>query len=429
MFPLRRVLTGMGLLLLGAAAVSAPASVDPGAPALARLGPHAVGVIEKHLIERGQVDPLASIAAHQLVKTDRPLRLLIWYPAKPGGQPTPYTASLTAEPPLPPKSFHIPALAVTNAAPLGAQHPVVIISHGFSNDPAMMSWIGENLATKGYVVVAIGHSDPPYTDRTRAVESIVLRPLDIAFVAQELRSGLLGTLADPTRLALIGYSMGGYGVLAAGGARLDPTQAPFQALPAHVLDAYQQDNRQASGSTVAGIKAIIAIAPGGRTPFSAWGKGGLTDIRAPLLVVVGDHDRSVGFDPGPAAIFAEAVNSSRTLLVFKGAGHSIGVDPLPAEMRGNAWNQAWFEDPVWRKERITATSLHFITAFLDLHVKGDASRADYLTVSSADSDDAPWSGPDTPFDAVSQGGANTAWKGFVRNQQVGLILRHLEPTP
>jgi hypothetical protein len=114
--------------------------------------------------------------------------------------------------------------------------------------------------------------------------------------------------------------------------------------------------------------------------------------------------------------------------VFKGAGHSIGVDAAPPDMRGSVWDQDWFEDPIWRKDRVHSISLHFITAFLNVHLRGDTAAAAYLQVANLDSDRAPWNGPDTPFDARSEGGTNTAWKGFVRNHQAGLLLRHLDPT-
>ena len=128
-------------------------------------------------------------------------------------------------------------------------------------------------------------------------------------------------------------------------------------------------------------------------------------------------DRTVGFEQGPAAMFAAAVHSDRYLLVFRGAGHSIGTDPAPAEMRTRLWDLDWFEDPVWRKDRINAISLHFVTAFLDLHLKGDASRTAYLDVRTEESDKTAWVGPAAPYDAISQGGDNPTWKGFPRSHQ------------
>ena len=403
----------------------AAANVD--APELAAPGAASVGLTEKVIVHRDQVDPMRAVADRQIVTRDRSLRLMVWYPAKSGGRAVPYQASLSEPPPLPSKSFELPSLAVRDAKPDGEHHPVVIISHGFANDPAMMSWIGENLATKGYVVVAIAHHDPGYTEINKLIESLVWRPLDIAFVAHEIRNGLLGRIADPSRIALIGYSIGGYGVLTAAGARLDPAEQTFGALPSHWLDRYEPGGSEEGALSAGDVRAIIAIAPTGKTPFATWGKDGLTGVRAPLLLIVGDADRVVGFKPGVADIFAEAVDASRTLLVFKEAGHSIGADPVPEGMRGSLWDQDWFEDPVWRKDRVTSISLHFITAFLDLHLKGDASREAYFQVSDPDSDRSPWSDPETRYDAVSQGGSNTAWKGFVRNHQAGLVLRHLDP--
>ncbi len=67
-------------------------------------------------------------------------------------------------------------------------------------------------------------------------------------------------------------------------------------------------------------------------------------------------------------------------------------------------------------------------AAADVSVEGDASRGAYFQVSTPESDRSLWSGPETRYDAVSQGGSNTAWKGFVRNHQVGLVLRHMHTT-
>jgi predicted dienelactone hydrolase len=408
---------------------AAAAGVNLDAPELAQPGPAAVGVIEKSVVHRAQLDPTPTVAARRLLFKDRTLRLIVWYPAEPSHrQAQPYPASLSEPPPSPPRSFTLPSTAISNAEADGAGHPVVIVSHGFANDPAMMSWMGENLATKGYVVVAIAHLDPGYTETNRLIEPILWRPLDIAFVAHEIRGGLLGKMADGSRIALIGYSMGGYGVLTAAGALLDPSEPPFKALPSGWLERYRSGGSEADALNAGDVKAVIAIAPGGKTPFSTWGNDGLASLHAPLLVIVGDADRVVGFRPGPADIFAEATHVPRTLLVFKEGGHSIGVDPVPPGMRSSLWDADWFEDPVWRKDRVISVSLHFITAFLDLHLKGDPSRAAYFDVSNPDSDKSPWNAPDAAYDAVSGGMPNTAWKGFLRNHQAGLVLQHLDTT-
>jgi hypothetical protein len=169
---------------------------------------------------------------------------------------------------------------------------------------------------------------------------------------------------------------------------------------------------------------VIAIAPAGGAPWFVF-KNGLQAIPTPLMIIAGDADHVVGYEQGPLALFRSAINSDRYLLVFHGAGHSLGADPAPAEMRARLWDLDWFEDQIWRKERLNAISLHFITAFLDVHLKADQTRAAYLKTSTEESNDAVWDGPATPYDAISEGGSNPAWKGFPRNHQGGLMLRHV----
>jgi hypothetical protein len=193
-------------------------------------------------------------------------------------------------------------------------------------------------------------------------------------------------------------------------------------MPAALVSAYT--GKLAASLTVPGLRAVVAISPAGGAPWNVWGSG-LAGITAPLLVIVGSHDRTVGYEQGPAAIFAAATHADRHMLVFEGAGHNIGTNPVPPEMRANLWNQSWFADPIWRKERLNAISTHFITAFLDSHVKGDAARASYFDVPEPKSDPGGWTGGDTGnFAAMSKGGTNPTWKGFWRGQQDGLLLLH-----
>jgi hypothetical protein len=120
-----------------------------------------------------------------------------------------------------------------------------------------------------------------------------------------------------------------------------------------------------------------------------------------------------------------ASNAHRYLLTFKGGGHAIGLSPVPDSMRQRLWDQDWFEDPVWRKERISAINAHFITAFLDRYVKGDQSRAAYLNVPVTGSSAGVWPAATPPlaYDAYSPGTSDiTVWKGFQRNHASGLEL-------
>ena len=412
-----------------AAAAEAPSRYGVDAPELARLGEYAVGVRTLHLVQHGQVDVLAFDAAKGSAPlTDRALTVELWYPAKrqPMLKPEQYPASLPSEPPAAPAHFSIPGIAVRDAPSMGSGYPLVIVSHGYSNDPLAMTWLTENLASKGYVVAAIRHEDPPITDRTRFAGPLMRRPLDIAFVAQTLQSTLGAEhLVDPARTALIGYSMGGYGVLTAAGAALDPNGGAVKLVPGGALLPFARGGALRDSISVKGLRAVVAIAPAGAGTLASWGDAGLGLITAPLLLIAGDDDRTVDYTTGARAMFDGARAAHRYLLTFKGAGHAIGLSPVPAAMRQRLWDQDWFEDPVWRKDRITAINAHFITAFLDLYVKGDQSRAAYLDVPVTDSAAGKWlaATPPSDYDAYSPGGSDiTLWKGFQRNHASGLQL-------
>jgi len=427
---MRRVLLlAMACCSVAVAAGEPPSRYGVDAPELARLGAHAVGVKTLHLVQHGQIDVLAFDAAKGSAPlADRALTVDLWYPAnpRPGSPPAVYTASLPSEPPAAPASFSVPGIAVRDAPPSGTSLPLVIVSHGYSNDPAAMTWLTENLASKGYVVAAIRHDDPPITDRTRFPQPLMRRPLDIAFAARELQRTLAADhLVDAARTALIGYSMGGYGVLTAAGATLDPNGGAVKFVPGGLMLAFARGGALLDAVTVKGLRAVVAISPAGGGSLAAWGADGVRTITVPLLLIAGDHDRTVDYTTGARAIFDMASGAHRYLLTFKEGGHSIGLSPAPDSMRQRLWDQDWFEDPVWRKERINAINAHFITAFLDRYVKGDESRAAYLDVPVTDSATGAWpaAAPPAAYDAYSPGTAQiTLWKGFQRNHAAGLEL-------
>jgi len=427
-----------GLLVLSFAAATVPAAdqapsrtgID--APELAALGRYAVGVRSITLVDRdqldlGAIDPKTGVPA----KHDRSLKVEIWYPARavPGATRVTYEDAMDSEPPAPPARFKIPGLAVRDAKPDGGRFPLVIVAHGYGNVPVAMSWLTENLASKGYVVAAIRHEDM-YLNPAGFPQAALRRPLDIAFVARELQNSLgKSGEVDPTRTALIGYSMGGYGVLAAGGASLDPAGGLVTRVPGGLLAPYARGGALSASLVAPTVKAVVAFAPAGGA-FGAFGAEGIAGIKSPLLLIAGDHDLTVDYTTGARAYFDQAVNSNRYLLTFLNGGHALGLGPAPPEMQTDLWNQDWFEDPVWRKDRLTAVSLHFITAFLDRYVKDDASRGAYIDGLVVDSSAGKWDAPQgTPWNARSPGGDVTLWKGFQRRHATGLSLMHQDAAP
>ncbi len=396
------------------------------APELARLGPYGVGLRSIVL-----TDPTMYAAAN-----GRTLPVDIWYPAtvRQGARTVTYADLLPSEPPRKPAAFTVDGIAVRGAAPVTGRYPLVIVSHGYSGTPAAMTWLTENLASKGYVVAAIHHRDPDISDPSKAGQPLLRRPLDISFVARTLLAqARAGTLpgVDPDRVAVIGYSMGGYGSLTVAGASLDPTGRAAIGVPGGLMKPYLRGGPNAGDIAIPGLKAVAVMAPaGGGSGFRAWGQEGLAALRTPLLVIGGDRDRTVGFADGVRTIYEQAVRADRYLLVFQNGGHNIGMNGAPEEMRSQIWDQDWFEDPVWSKARTAAIQQHMITAFLDYWVKGDASRLTYLATDTPFSNATKWpTGGATNYAAISPGGPGATWKGFPRNHAVGLELHHAAAAP
>ena len=416
---------GTTMLAVGATAPSQP-GID--APELAALGPFGVGVRTLTVVDHDAVDVLAADPATGRAPTrDRVLTVDLWYPARPapGATAVTYHATFPTEIPNETIAFSAPGLAVEHAAASAGRYPLVVVSHGYSNPTAALSWLTENLASKGYVVAAIRHEDPPITDRAKTVGPMLRRPLDIVRVAASLQESLAKEgLVDPDRTALIGYSMGGYGVLTAGGATLDPDAPAVRRVPAGALLPYARGGAQRDTLAVRGLKGIVAIAPAGGGKEPAWGSSGLEDIRAPLLLIAGDRDHTVDYTTGARTVFERAVRAQRYLLTYRLGGHHIALDPAPETMQKRLWDLDWFEDPVWRNSRVLAINLHMITAFLDRFVKDDASRAPYLDVAVSDSNAGEWPapGPAHYADFSPGSGPITVWKGFQHNYAEGLEL-------
>jgi len=412
------ILLALGLAIATPApAGNAPSRPSIDAPELARLGEHAVGVATIELVDAA--------------RGERRLPVDLWYPAvaAAGASPEIYSGSLTAEPPASPTRFTRPGIAVRDAKRAAGRFQFVVVSHGYDNESVLLSWLTENLASKGYVVAAIRHRDPPITDRARFPETLLHRPLDVAFVTRELQRSLGEEgFIDPARTALIGYSMGGYGVLTAAGGELDPGSPLAQLVPDGGLAPYARGGAQRNALQVPGIRAVVALAPAGGS-LGAWGADGLASITVPMLLIAGDRDFTVDYATGARAFFDQATNSNRYLLTYLGGGHRIGLGPAPEEMRTRLWDQDWFEDPVWRADRIVGINLHFITAFLDRHLKDHAGRASYLDGLVEKSSKGEWpAAAGLSYDAYSPGtGEITSWKGFQRQYAEGLELLHATP--
>ena len=203
------------------------------APDLAYRGSFDVGVRTLEVVNPDQIDILNYSEDNPEPRYDRPLTLEVWYPAvRRGGQPeiTTYSDVLGSGPgdpdrPLIPFTFAGRALRNARANIQEGPYPLVIVSHGYPGSRVLLTYLTENLASKGYVVVAIDHTDSTHADKVDFSSTLLNRVLDINFVLNDMaersaskRRNFLAGAIDAERTAVIGYSMGGYGALIAAGA-------------------------------------------------------------------------------------------------------------------------------------------------------------------------------------------------------------------
>lgn len=422
------------------------------APTLAGRGDHAVGVMTLTLVNPDQpnlldINPLT----HNVPNAARHLDLLIWYPARltPGQrEATFYRFAAPQVPDIPadslPATLEIDGHAARDATPEhGAQPwPLLVFSHGFRNFAAGYAQLAENLASKGYVVAAIDHHDAE-TGPLLPVElafghTVVTRAADQRFVIAELTRRVavagdpLAGLFDPTRIGLMGYSMGGFGALVTMGAGLD-TKAPlYPRIPSPLLDKEVAGSDALQSTIPAGVKALVAFAPwGGGSKLRAWSAAALTDVHVPSLFIVGDHDDVSGFDDGVKWVFDNLTGSDRHMLIYQGAHHNIAGDPVPPQLAHYFQFVERYEEPVWRRDRILAINAHFITAFLDAQLKGSTTAAAYLQVPTVRAADGVWNS-DKPVGAARALPGDPAaagyWPGFQRRWALGLELHHAAAT-
>lgn len=238
------------------------------------------------------------------------LRVTVWYPA---AENAVETQEVIGAPPDAPLFLAGRAAEHAPMAPALDAWPLIVLSHGTGGSALQMAWLGTALARAGYIAAAVNHPGnnalEPYT-----AEGFVLwweRATDLS----EVIDGMLadeefGPKIDKDRIGAAGFSIGGYTVLALGGARtdisviIDMCKKQPDAPECHVPEMKEMGTpeqmlaavRKTSGVSLARsnesyqdprVHAIFAIAPAvgmTLTPES------LRAMKVPVQIVVGSAD-------------------------------------------------------------------------------------------------------------------------------------------
>ena len=428
-----KALTIAGVLTMNFVASNAQVNridiIRPDAPSLAAYGDYDIGVRTIVVTDSGRVDVLNTQRGSEVAIYDRSLTVEVWYPAQlasgqsRGGE---YLA-ITRNPEI---TARLSGQAVRDAVPdtnAGA-FPLVVISHGYPGNRYLMSHLGENLASKGYVAVSIDHKDSTYDDAQAFSSTLYNRPLDQRFVIESMAQlavnpdSFLAGMLDANKTGVVGYSMGGYGLVNnLGGGYSDEIVPSFMSPPNELLSLHATGNPDYRNNLDSRIKAGFAIAPWGMES-GFWREQDLTGIRVPTFYLAGDNDTVAGYQNGVRAIYEAAINSDRYLLTYKNAGHNAGAPyPVPREILDSETGEgaSHYTDPVWDSVRMNNVMNHFVTAYFNYHLKGDATMLEYLDV-YPDGAAAIYSVKNgVPSDEHSY------WPGFEEGSAVGLKLEKL----
>lgn len=425
---MRTVLTAAAVTASLSSFVQAENRIDrirPDAPMLAAYGNYPVGVQTMTFVNPDQNDILNTTDGSEPLY-DRPLTVEIWYPATDGTTSGgTYVTKLRDGK----TDVTLHGQAARDAAPaIGETYPLIVISHGYPGNRHLMSHLGENLASKGYVTVSIDHTDSTYRDQSAFGSTLFHRPLDQKFVIDAMAGldGPLGTITDTSRTGVVGYSMGGYGALVFGGAGVTEASTQYSwGTPNGLLARHQAGAETLSQLVDDRVKAIISIGPWGmNTGF--WDAEGLSNFEKPLMLIAGGVD-DVSVYTAIRQIFAGTKNTTRHLLTFEDANHNAAA-PMPAPLE--SWQAVdtldfipfeHYADAVWDTNRMNNITQHFATAFLDMHLKNDQGKAAYFDlVPSAASGVVSLDDDGQPQDD------HTYWTGFQPRTAQGLTFETLD---
>lgn len=252
------------------------------APELAAPGPYAVGVRTVELSNPGQVDILKfDKATGKAPLYDRRLTVEVWYPATlPEGKQerTTYEMALPGTDPGVRKEVSFSGKALRDAPPItGKPFPLIIVSHGYPGSRFFLTYLTENLASKGYVVAAIDHTDSVFGAMKPFQSTLLNRANDQLFTIGALeemshKSGhFLNGVLDANRVGIVGYSMGGYGALTSAGAGYSKKALTATIVPGGYLGDWTAGSPRYAARLRKELKAVVAIAPwGAQPPFNAW---------------------------------------------------------------------------------------------------------------------------------------------------------------
>ncbi len=386
-------------------------------PELSTTGAYSVGV---------KTTTITSDSHPQLFsdeRTARNLTLEIWYPTSQSKENAVYENVTRNN-----HSFSIKGKASRNVEIAKGKYPLVVMSHGYTGYRHLMYYLGEHLASHGYVVAAIDHTGSTNEDIDFAKApyagfpgTLFNRSRDQQVTLDKLfEHDTFGQHINKDKAGLVGYSMGGYGLLSTLGGCYnfspetagrftgvkDSEQAKSLAQRLSTCSAGESSNTKPDTRWAAGV----ALAPwGGQIPV--FSKTSLEAIASPIMYIAGDLDDISGYQ-GIRWLFENTGSQGTQLLTLHNARHNIAAHPAPEEALGNELDIGHYYEPAWQTQTLNNITKHFVLAMMNCHVKQQKQDCSMLQV-NGDSNQ-----------TSQEGKVPEPWTGFDNRYSTGMSMEH-----
>ncbi len=393
-------------------------------PSLSHSGQHTVGVKTLTITNPEHIKMGTG------EKSERSLVLEMWYPS---------TVDVTTASPLAEYNnvtrlgtpFSVQGTAYRDSPIIEGKQslPLIVLSHGYTGYRTLMFYLGEHLASHGYIVAAIDH-----TDSTNADVDMLKSPgagfpstlynrardqqLTLDYLTKE--NTFISSHIDPHKAGLVGYSMGGYGALNTLGACYrftEDTIAAFtgvsdtkqSAALAKLLNSCAGGQHQGTSADPR-WQAALAIAPWGNQ-HKVFDEGSIANIKTPLLYIAGEHDDISDYS-SIQDLFEKTGGKDTYLLTYFNARHNIAAHPAPKAALNTELEIGHYFEPAWDSQQLNAINKHFALAMMDCHIKQKADACVYLQLKGNSNQ------------AAKQGEKSAPWPGFAERYSIGMGWNH-----
>ena len=213
----------------------------------------------------------------------------------------------------------------------GKNLPAIVLPHGgpSARDEWGFDWLAQFLAARGYAVIQPNYrGSAGYGVQWKGANGFKGWQTAMADISASARYLVTAGIADPNRLAILGWSYGGYAALQSAAIEPDLYKAAVAIAPVTDLSLLKRQserftNRRLVEEFVGAGDHLVQGSPARRA----------ASIKAPVLLVHGDLDANVGIEHSERMLAAlRSAGKSAELVRFEGLDHQLDDSNARAQM-------------------------------------------------------------------------------------------------